>query len=78
MIILLSPVFLWKPSCRERFQWLSAQIVEFVAAFPFRSNQACALEDFEVLRDALPRDADLMPHEQARADLEERLAIPVA
>lgn len=74
----MPPVGLWEPPCRKCFQRLGSQIVKFVSSLPFSGDQAGALQHLEVLGDTLPRHADLIPHEQTRANLKERLAIPLA
>src|SRR5438552_7801058 len=51
--------------------------MEFVATVPSGHHQPGRLEDVEVLRDRLPRRRRPMSGDQSRADLEERLAIPI-
>jgi hypothetical protein len=78
LIILISPLRFLQPSAGDCFEWFSPQVVELVSALSLSSDQTRRLKNVEVLRDALPRDADLVLHRQARAQLEERLSIPIA
>jgi hypothetical protein len=52
--------------------------VKLVSTLPFRSDQACCFKNLQMLRYTLPRHADLVLHQQASAELEERLPIPLA
>jgi len=53
------------------------KIVQFVFARPERRYQTRRFQYFQVLRDCLSRQAKLMLHSQATAQLEKGLAIPI-
>jgi hypothetical protein len=52
--------------------------MELISPLPLRSDQTCMLKQVEMLRDALPRDADLVLHQQPCAELKESLPIALA
>jgi hypothetical protein len=49
--------------------------VEFGASAPLRHNQACGLEDAEVLGDRLAGEVEAVPGGECGADFEEGLAV---
>jgi hypothetical protein len=51
--------------------------VEFEAALPLGGEEADGFEHVEMLRDRLTREAKPVLHRQARAQLEQRLPIPL-
>ncbi len=53
-------------------------VVEFVSALPHGKHQARRLENFKMLRDALPGQSKFVLHHQSRAKLEEGLTIPIS
>jgi hypothetical protein len=54
---------------------LGVEVVEFVAPFSPRFDEAGGFENVEVLRDRLPRGTEPVLKGEARADLEECLTV---
>ena len=63
--------------CDDRFERRGVDVVELVPALAAGLDQTRGLENVEVLRDRLPRRAKPVLDRQARADLKQRLPVPV-
>ena len=68
---------LLEPPLDDWFERRGVDVVELVPALAAGLDQARGLEDVEVLRDRLPRGAEAVLGRQPRAELEERLPVPV-
>src|SRR5262249_19670568 len=68
---------LLEPPLDDRFERRGVDVVELVPALTAGLHEARGLQDVEVLRDRLPRRAKPVLRRQARADLKERLPVPV-
>src|SRR5215470_2224145 len=66
-----------EPPLDDRFERRGVDVVELVPALAAGLDQARGLQNVEVLRDRLPRRAKPVLDRQARADLKERLPVPV-
>lgn len=67
----------FEPTLNDGFERCGVDVVELVPALATGLDQTRSLENLEVLRDRLPRRAKPVFGRQPRADLKERLAIPV-
>jgi hypothetical protein len=74
-IIALSPLALSNPAIRNLLQRFCMKVVKLVTSLPLCDNQSSRFEQFEMLRNALPRRGDLMFHCQPGAQLEQRLTV---
>jgi hypothetical protein len=74
---MLASIGFWlpQPSLDNRLQRLRLQVVELVPPLSNADQEPGGFHNVEVLRDALPRRADLVLHRESRAQLEERLTI---
>src|SRR5258706_176150 len=66
-----------EPPLDDRFERSGVDVVELVTALAAGLDQTRGLQNVEVLRDRLPRRAKPVLGRQARADLKERLPVPV-
>src|SRR5215470_14306665 len=66
-----------EPPLDDRFERRGVDVVELVPALAAGLDQARGLQNVEVLRDRLPRRAKPVLDRQARADLKQRLPVPV-
>ena len=71
-----APAFV-EPPLDDRFERCGVDVVELVPALAPGLDQTRSLENVEVLRDRLPRRAEPVLGRQTRADLKERLPVPV-
>ncbi len=53
------------------------KIVKFVLALSYGADKTRRLQNFKMLRDRLSRQPQLMLHRQSRAQLKERLTVPL-
>src|SRR6266542_2477770 len=65
------------PAVEDLLKGGGVEVVELVAAFTARGDEAGELEDGEVLGDGLAGGGEVMLHGEAGAELEEGLAIAV-
>jgi hypothetical protein len=74
---MLASIGFWlpQPSLDNRLQRLRLQVVELVPPLSNADQEPGGFQNVQVLRDALPRCADLVLRRESRAQLEERLAI---
>src|SRR5262245_362370 len=68
---------LLEPPLDDRFERRGVDVVELVPALAAGLDQTRGLQNVEMLRDRLPRRAKPVLDRQARADLKERLPVPV-
>ncbi len=64
-----------EPSLHDGFEWRCVQVVQLVLALADCRKQARRFQYFQVLRDCLSRESELMLHGQSCAQLEQRLAV---
>lgn len=67
-----------EPPFGDCAQRLRAQVVELVSTLALACDQPGSLENLQMLRDSLTRDADLVFHRQAGAELEQSLPVAIA
>src|SRR5436309_8196364 len=68
---------LLEPPLDDRFERRGVDVVELVPALAAGLDQTRGLQNVEVLRDRLPRRAKPVLDRQTRADLKQRLPVPV-
>jgi hypothetical protein len=66
-----------EPPLDDRFERCGVDVLEHVTALTPGLDLSRSLENVAVLRDCLPRRAKPVLSRQARADLKERLPVPV-